>query len=101
MIKLCGENGLSELEETTVTLVMYNQSEIKPLGKKRFKVVNPNNNKMYNIALHFVRGDCKSSQNILSVESSGVEEKFSRYADVFTTEGGLEGHPLKTPTTKH
>ena len=45
VLKLCGQDGLSELEETPVTLVMYNQSEVKPLGKKRFKVVNPKNNK--------------------------------------------------------
>jgi len=44
VLKLFGQNGLSELEETPVTLVMYNQSEVKPLGKKRFKVVNPKNN---------------------------------------------------------
>ena len=34
VLKLCGQNGLSELEETPVTLVMYNKSEVKPLGKK-------------------------------------------------------------------
>lgn len=78
---------------------MYNQSEIKPLGKRRFKGVNPNNNKKHSTSFHFVRGDCKSSQNILSVESSGVEEKrfrvkeyISQYTDVFTAEGRLEGH---------
>ena len=43
VLKLCGQDGLSALEETPVTLVMYNQSEVKPLGKKRFRVVNPRN----------------------------------------------------------
>jgi len=52
VLKLCGQNGLTELEETPVTLVMYNQSEVKPLGKKRFKVVNPKNNKKYSIEFH-------------------------------------------------
>jgi len=114
VLKLCGQNGLSELEETPVTLVMYNQSQVKPLGKKRFKVVHPKNNKKYSTEFHLVRGDCKSilglrasehlqlltvnSQNILSVESSGVEEKgpkvedyISQYSNVFTGEGKLEG----------
>lgn len=49
VLKLCGQDSLSELEETPVTLVMYNQSEVKPLGKKPLKVVNPNNNKKYSI----------------------------------------------------
>lgn len=133
VLKLCGQNGLSELEETPVTLVMYNKSEVKPLGKKRFKVVNPKNNKKYSIEFHLVHGDCKSilglrasehlqlltvnSQNILSVESSGAEEKspkvedyISQYTDVFTGEGKLEGllhleidknvQPVQLPTRK-
>ena len=35
---LYGENGLDDLEKTSVTLVMYNKTKVKPLGKKRFKV---------------------------------------------------------------
>ena len=38
---LYGEIGLDDMEKTSVTLVMYNKSEVKPVGKKRFKVVNP------------------------------------------------------------
>lgn len=49
MLKLRGQESLSKLEEKPVTLVMYNQSEVKPLGKKPFKVVNPKNNKKYSI----------------------------------------------------
>ena len=97
-----------------MTLVMYNQSDVKPLGKKRFKVVNPKNNKKYSIEFYLVRGECKSisglrasehlqlltvnNLNIFSVESSGVEEKgpkvedyISQYTNVFTGEGKLEG----------
>ena len=44
VLKLCDQNGLSELEETPVTLVMYHKSMVKPLGKKQFKVINPKNN---------------------------------------------------------
>lgn len=113
VLKLCGQDGLTDLEKTPVTLVMCNQSEVKPLGKKRFKVVNLKNNKKYNIEFHLVRGKCKSifglrasehlqlltfnSQNICSVELSGVEENdpklkdyISQYPDVFTGEGKLE-----------
>ena len=133
VLRLCGQNGLSELEETPVILVMYNQSEVKPLGKKRFKVVNPKNNKTYSIEFHLVRGDCKSilglrasehlqlltvnNQNILSVESSSVEEKgpkveyyISQYTNAFTGEGKLDGllhleivknvQPVQLPTRK-
>ena len=34
VIKFCGQDGLSELEETPVTLVMYNQSEDKKPGQE-------------------------------------------------------------------
>ena len=83
------------------------------MGKKRFRVVNPKNNKKYSMEFHLVRGECKSilglrasehlqlltvdSQNIFSVESSGVAKKgpkvedyISQYTDVFTGEGKLE-----------
>ena len=116
-----------------MTLVMYNKSEFKPLGKKRFKVVNPKNNKKYSIEFNLVRGECKSilglkasehlqlltvnNQNILAVESRGMDEKtakvedyISQYTDVFTGEGKLEGllqleidknfQPVQLPTGK-
>ena len=114
--KPCGQNGLNELEETPVTLVMYNQSKVKPLGKKRFKVVNSKNNKKYSIEFHLVRGESKSilglrasehlqlltvnSPNILAVESRGVEQKtpkvkdyISQYTDVFTGGGSRASPP--------
>ena len=97
-----------------MTPVMYNQSEVKPLGKKQFKVVNPKNNTKYSIEFHLVRGDCKSilglraseylqlltvsNQDIFSVDSSGVEEKrpkvkgyISQCTDVFPGEGKPDG----------
>ena len=60
VIKLCGQNGLSELEESPLTLVMYNQAEVELLDKKRFKVVNPKKNTKNGIKFHLVRGDFKS-----------------------------------------
>ena len=68
VLKLCGQDGLSEFKETPVTLVMYNQSEVKPLGKKRFKVVTPKNNKKYSIEFHLVRGECKSIWGLRATE---------------------------------
>ena len=57
---LFGENGLDDVEKTAVTLVMYNQSEVKPLGRKRFRVVNPKNKKKYSIDFLISKGACKS-----------------------------------------
>ena len=34
VLKVCVQDSLSELEETPVISVMYNQSKVKPLGKK-------------------------------------------------------------------
>ena len=58
--KLYGENALDDLNKTSVTLVMYKKSEVKPLGKKRFKVLNPKNKKKYSIEFLIVSGACKS-----------------------------------------
>ena len=86
---LYGEIGLDDMEKTSVTLVMYNKSEVKPVGKKRFKVVNPKNKKKYNIDFLIVTGACKSllslrvsehlqlltinKQNILAMDCNAVE----------------------------
>ena len=37
------------ISDSSVSLVMYSKSEIKPFGKKRFKVANPENKRMYSI----------------------------------------------------
>ena len=39
--KVYGKESLTSLETTKATLVVYNKSEEKPLGKKRVRVVNP------------------------------------------------------------
>ena len=91
---------------------MYNQSEVKPLGKKRFRVTNPKNNKKYSIEFHIVGGvsPCKSilclraSKHlqlltiILAVDSNEVdpvnlkkEDCISVYKDVFSGKGKLDG----------
>ena len=111
---LFGENGLDDLEKTAVTLVMYNQSEVKPLGRKRFRVVNPKNKKKYSIEFLIVKGACKSilglrasehlqlltinKQNILAMdchvavsEAFTKEDCLSQYKEVFSGEGTLEG----------
>jgi len=97
-----------------VTLVMYNKSEVEPVGKKRFKVVNPKNKKKYNIDFLIVTGACKSllslrasehlqlltinKQNILAMDCNAVEtglftkeDCLSLHKDIFSGEGKLEG----------
>ena len=44
-----------------MTLVMSNQSEVKPLGRKLIKfIVNPDNKKKCSIEFPIVTGTCKS-----------------------------------------
>ena len=97
-----------------MTLVMYNKSEVKPVGKKRFKVINPKNKKKYNIDFLIVTGACKSllslrasehlqlltinKQNILAMDCNAVEtglftkeDCLSLHKDIFSGEGKLEG----------
>ena len=114
--RLCGINHIKDLQKTPVTLVKYNQSEIKPLGKKSFRMTNPENNKKYSIEFHIVGGvspcmsilDLRASKhlqlltinehNILAVDSNDVdpvnlkkENSISLYKDVFSGEGKPEG----------
>ncbi len=62
-----GKESLLSLETTNATLVMYNKSEEKPLGKKRVRVVNPKNGKKYSVEFVVVKGSCTS---LLSAKAS-------------------------------
>ena len=48
------------IEETNATLVMYNGSEIKSIGKIRLQVINPKNLKKYSVELMIVKENCNS-----------------------------------------
>ena len=110
-----GKESLTSLEMTKATLVMYNKSEEKPLGKRRVRVVKKG--KKYSVEIIVVRGSCtpllgaKASQqmrllyinrnNILVVEKQSPrkvkataiskESMLEEFADVFVGEGKLEG----------
>lgn len=46
-MQLCKDH--EDLTETNMTLVMYNKTETKPLGKRRLTLRNPRNKKRYSI----------------------------------------------------
>jgi hypothetical protein len=48
-----------EREKSSQTLVLFNGTETKPLGKKRLTLKNPKNNKKYNIEFVIVNADVK------------------------------------------
>ena len=110
--KLCG--NADRLESCSTTLLMYNKSEVKDIGRKKMRVLNPKNNNMYTVEFIIVKGQCKSilgletyeevqlvavsRQNILlvtlqSTNTQGLSEQdiVNSYSDVFIGEGKLEG----------
>ena len=111
-----GEDSLSLLDNAEVTLVMYNKTEEKPIGKKRVQVVNPRNGRKYSVEFVVVKGNGKPllglraseqmqvisvvRQNIMAIQSEEpsqsktpltTESILKEYADVFRGEGKLEG----------
>ena len=58
--ELFSKNVVRRIEEINATLVMYNGSEIKPIGKVRLQVINPKNLKMYSVELMIVKENCNS-----------------------------------------
>ena len=113
--RLCGITEASKLDKCNKTLVMYNKSQVKPIGKKSLSVVNPKNNNEYNVEFIVVKGQCKSilglntceqlslltinRQNILTVTSTtevkaslSTQDVVGEYEDVFKgVTGKLEG----------
>ena len=111
-----GKDSLSLLDNAEVTLVMYNKTEEKPIGKKRVQVVNPRNGRKYSVEFVVVKGKGKPllglraseqmqlisvvRQNIMAIQSEEpsqsktpltTESILKEYADVFRGEGKLEG----------
>ena len=95
------------------TLLMYNKSEVKPIGRKKIRVRNPKNNNMYTVEFIIVKGQCQSivgletceelelltvNRQIISLVTSqstntqGLSEQdiVNSYSDVFKGEGKLE-----------
>ena len=110
--KLCG--NADQLESCNTTLLMYNKSKVKPIGRKKMRVLNPKNNNMYTVEFIIVKGQCKSilglktceelelltvnRQNISLVTSQSTntqglteQDVVNSYSDVFKGEGKLEG----------
>ena len=111
-----GEDSLSLLDNADVTLVMYNRTEEKPIGKKRVQVVNPRNRRKYREEFVVVKGKGKPllglgaseqmqlisvvRQNIMTIQSEEpsqskppltTETILKEHADVFRGEEKLEG----------
>ncbi|PFX13366.1 hypothetical protein AWC38_SpisGene22549 [Stylophora pistillata] len=111
-----GEDSLPLLDNTEVTLVMYNKTEGKPIGKKRVQVVNPRDGKKYSVKFVVIVGNGKPRlglraseqmqlisvvrQNIMALQAEEpsqsktlltTESILEEYADVSRGEGQLEG----------
>ena len=56
--KLCG--NADQPESCNTTLLMCNNSEVKPIGCKKTLVLNPKNSNMYTMEFIIVKGQCKS-----------------------------------------
>ncbi|XP_028409422.1 uncharacterized protein K02A2.6-like [Dendronephthya gigantea] len=80
-----------KLVKTNTTLVMYNGSEVKPIGKTRLQVINPKNNKKYSIEFMVVEENCKS---ILGAKASQLMNLLVvNKENIFTTTPSVKDAP--------
>ena len=101
------------LEKCSSTLVMFNKTEITPVGKQRLSMQNPANKWKYSAEFVVVSGNCTpilgaaaiqhmklitvNRENILEVRETQTEQTppcrdvLEDFKDVFTGEGLLEG----------
>lgn len=111
---------LKNVETYKATLIMFNQTEMSPLGKRRVSMQNPANLCKYNIEFVIVNGNCKpllgaraiQQMHLISVNqenfavvdtpdpkstseaqdrSPHTQNILTQYQDVFVGEGKLEG----------
>ena len=105
-IKLFDDKELRNLEESKTSLVMYDKSKVIPVGKKIQTVINPVNNRSYQIEFQIVKHGCRSvlgaraiqmlnlislnTENISAVEKDLTsEDLLKKYQSIFQGEGTL------------
>ena len=120
----CQDQKMSKLRSCTTSLVMFNKSTTKPVGKTTIDVMNPKNGLNYTVEFLVVRADFSPllgartlqemnlisvrTENIASLESGEAseipkskEDLHARYIDVFTGIGRLPGKlHIQTDETK-
>ena len=96
-----GEDSIALLDKAEVTLLVYNKTEEKPLGKKRVRIVNPKNWGLR--ASEQMKLISVIKPNILAVQVQPERDKSNGptlltqehlmevFADVFSGEGKLQG----------
>ncbi|XP_041362042.1 uncharacterized protein K02A2.6-like [Gigantopelta aegis] len=108
-------SGLSEekLETGNTTLIMFNKSQIKPVGKCRLRILNPKTKKEYSAEFQVVKEKCRSvlgsrtvqKMKLITVNQNNFESVHgmetmlplrkkdieTQFTDVFTRGGKLEG----------
>ena len=121
---ICHDDKLKHLEKNNVTLVMYNNSETRALGKRKLHITNPKNKKVYILEFVIVQGKARpllgaqavqkmklitvNKQHIMAIETT--QNLVQEYEDIFSGEGLLEGElhlelteqakPVKLPVRK-
>jgi hypothetical protein len=114
-VKVTGDTKLRYLDKSDKKLVMYDGSEIKPLGEKILDVTNPKNDKQYRVRFQVVEGKSKPilglravqgmellklmTENIAVLGESG--SLLAEFKDVFAGDFGTLQGDLKMETDKN
>ena len=112
-----GDYKVKHLQKSTSKLVMYNKTEIRSLGKRKLKIINPINDKSYYLEFFVVEGKSKPLLGAAALQEielifvnrecvQGIEDKntvtkdedfsfgndlLEEYQDIFNGEGLLKG----------
>ena len=111
--KVTGDERCSDLQDTKTKLVMFNGTEMKPVGEIVLRVKNPKNRKRYKVNFVITETDCKpilglkavqgmqlmtiNEENIARISADkkpqepSAEDIIKTYKDVFEGEGKLKG----------
>ena len=109
--ELFDDQEMENVEVTDATLVMFNKSETKPLGRRIVTVINPRNHRTYKVDFIIVKGECvpilgaravqymklmtvnleNVEHEVKSVNKSSEDELLDEFEDVFSGLGRLPG----------
>ena len=100
---------MNYLQRSTSKLVMYNKTEIRSLGKRKLKIINPINDKSYYLDFFVVQGKSKpllgaaalqemelifvNREFVQGIECTQGNDLLETYQDIFKGEGLLKGEP--------
>lgn len=92
--QLYEEDSVPLLDNAEVTLIMYNKTEEKPIGRKRVRVVNPKDGKKNSVEFVAVTGNSRSLLGLQASEQMNLISIIKKNILTVQTQSSLQDEAI-------